>query len=84
MIQVMKDADYLMHHPIMDDYIIEPLYTFANDAEMEDFARTNSVTVNHCSGTVCMGPGGVEGGPVDSNLKVKGVEGLRVVDASVL
>ncbi|KAG7085496.1 hypothetical protein E1B28_003060 [Marasmius oreades] len=83
MIQVMKDADYLLHHRFMDQYIREPMFKFANDSEMEDYARSNSVTINHCVGTARMGPGGTDGGAVDSHLHVKGVEGLRVVDASI-
>ncbi|KAF9267060.1 alcohol oxidase [Marasmius fiardii PR-910] len=82
-IQVMKDADYLLHHPIMKDYVMDPMFKFDNDTTMEDYARSNSVTINHCVGTARMGPGGTEGGAVDANLKVKGVEGLRVVDASI-
>lgn len=39
---------------------------------------------NHIVGTVRMGPDGDKKAVVDSTLKVKGVKGLRVVDASIM
>ncbi|KAL0570570.1 hypothetical protein V5O48_011389 [Marasmius crinis-equi] len=83
MIQVMKDLDTFLSQPAWNGFVLRPLVDFANDEEREIFARNNSRTVDHCIGTARMGPGGVEGGVVDSHLRVKGVKGLRVVDASV-
>lgn len=53
--------------------------------EIEQYARNGADTVNHCSGTVYMGKSGVIGkgmGALYSDLTMKGVKGLRVVDAS--
>ncbi|ESK84780.1 aryl-alcohol oxidase [Moniliophthora roreri MCA 2997] len=83
MVQVMKDADTFISGPAWQGYVIEPFVNFANDDERATYARNNSITVNHCVGTARMGPGGVEGGVVDSSLRVKGVKGLWIVDASV-
>jgi choline dehydrogenase len=47
-----------------------------------DFARTTGGTVFHCSGTCRMGSD--ESAVVDPQLRVRGVERLRVVDASVM
>ncbi|HUP29952.1 MAG TPA: GMC family oxidoreductase N-terminal domain-containing protein [Usitatibacter sp.] len=53
-----------------------------SDAELVDFARGAGGTVFHCVGTCRMGsdPRSV----VDPQLRVRGVERLRVVDASVI
>ncbi|KAL0064313.1 hypothetical protein AAF712_008759 [Marasmius tenuissimus] len=83
MVQVMKDAETFVSQPPWDEFVVRPFIEFANDEEREIFARNTSRTVNHCIGTARMGPGGVEGGVVDSELRVKGVKGLRVVDASI-
>jgi choline dehydrogenase-like flavoprotein len=40
--------------------------------------------VFHPTGTAAMSPKGADWGVVDPDLKVKGVEGLRIVDGSVL
>jgi len=50
-----------------------------SDGELADIVRDRVETVYHPVGTCSMGPGGV----VDSNLCVKGAQGLRVCDASV-
>ncbi|KAL0563377.1 hypothetical protein V5O48_018690 [Marasmius crinis-equi] len=79
----MKDADTFLSQPAWNGFVLRPLFDFANDEERVIYARNNSRTINHCVGTARMGPGDVEGGVVDSHLRVKGVKGLRVVDASV-
>ncbi len=52
----------------------------SDDEIVEDF-RQRSGTVFHPCGTCRMAPEG-EGGVLDTDLRVRGVEGLRVVDAS--
>jgi choline dehydrogenase len=54
----------------------------SDDKGLLDFARTKGGTVFHCVGTCRMGsdPRSV----VDPQLRVRGVEGLRVIDASVM
>jgi choline dehydrogenase len=52
------------------------------DDELRTFARENFVTVFHPVGTCTMGPG--PGAVVDAELKVHGIAGLRVADASVM
>ena len=47
-----------------------------------DFARTTGGTVFHCSGTCRMGSD--ETSVLDPQLRVRGVDGLRVIDASVM
>ena len=51
------------------------------DEELLDFARETGGTVYHPCGTVRMG--GDPLAPLDARLRLRGVDGLRVVDASV-
>ncbi len=53
-----------------------------SDADIEQFIRNHADTVYHPVGSVRMGPGALD--PVDAELRVKGIEGLRVVDASIM
>ncbi len=53
-----------------------------SDDEIDEFIRTYGETIYHPVGTVAMGIHDTD--PVDGELKVRGVEGLRVVDASVM
>ncbi|UUZ66614.1 GMC oxidoreductase (plasmid) [Polaromonas sp. P1-6] len=69
----------------MADFIIgemEPGPAVQSDDQCLDFARANGSTIYHPVGTCRMGvdPGSV----VDLKLQVRGVTGLRVVDASVM
>lgn len=48
------------------------------------YIRHLSSTVYHPTGTSKMGPDGDQSAVVDSRLKVKGVKGLRVIDAGIM
>lgn len=52
------------------------------DAEIDAWVRQNAETIYHPVGTVRMGADAKA--PVDDQLRVRGVEGLRVIDASVM
>ncbi len=56
----------------------------ADDAALDRWVRERIVTAVHLSGTAPMGPEEDRGAVVDQELRVRGVEGLRVVDTSVL
>lgn len=56
----------------------------SSDAEIDAFIRQNTRSAYHVVGTSGMAPKGAPTGVTDPDLKVKGVEGVRVVDASVL
>ncbi len=55
-----------------------------SDAELLDFARRYGVSSYHPVGSAQMGPADDPGAVVDASLRVHGVPGLRVVDASVM
>ncbi|KAI1841383.1 hypothetical protein JX266_012394 [Neoarthrinium moseri] len=57
---------------------VEPLSVGISDAALDGRARSTVGTSYHFHGTAAMGK------VVDTDLKVKGVRGLRVVDASVI
>ena len=56
----------------------------ATDAEIDAYVRATAITVHHPLGTCKMGTERDEAAVVGLDLKVRGVEGLRVVDASVM
>ncbi len=54
------------------------------DAEIDAWIRANAETIYHPVGTCRMGVAGDAMAVVDGDLRVQGIEGLRVVDASVM
>ena len=55
---------------------------FNDDKSFMDFARSEGGTVFHQCGTCRMGKD-ISSSVVDESLKVHGIDGLRVVDASI-
>jgi 4-pyridoxate dehydrogenase len=60
---------------------IGPGLDIVNESELEVYVRKTAVTAHHPCGTCRMGV--VDYAVVDEQLRVNGVDGLRVVDASV-
>jgi choline dehydrogenase-like flavoprotein len=52
------------------------------DAEIEDFIRRYADTIYHPVGTCRMGPGPLD--VVGADLRIHGLDGIRVVDASIM
>lgn len=61
---------------------ILPGESVRTDADIDAFIRKTGETIYHPVGTVAMGHH--DDSPLDGDLRVRGVEGLRVVDASVM
>ncbi|MFV2035560.1 MAG: GMC family oxidoreductase, partial [Halocynthiibacter sp.] len=61
---------------------IKPGLEFQTDAELAIAAGNIGTTIFHPVGTVRMGPDG--DAPLDPRLRLRGLNGLRVVDASVM
>ena len=55
-----------------------------SDDELLAFARENGTTTYHLIGTAKMGPASDPGAVVDDQLRVHGMQGLRVIDASIM
>jgi len=55
-----------------------------SDADYEAFARATGQTLYHISGTAKMGPSTDRMAVVDDRLRVHGLDGLRVIDASIM
>jgi len=61
---------------------IRPASEITSDEQIADYVRNFGSTVYHPCGTCRMGED--DGAVVDSQLRVRGIDGLRVVDASVM
>ncbi|HET8608938.1 MAG TPA: choline dehydrogenase [Burkholderiales bacterium] len=71
--------------PAMAEYIVDeyrPGPAAQSDAELLDFARNYGATIFHPAGTCKMGNDALA--VVDSRLRVRGIDGLRVVDGSIM
>jgi 4-pyridoxate dehydrogenase len=55
-----------------------------SDAEIDAYIRATAITVHHPLGTCKMGSDKNPDAVVDAECKVRGIEGLRVVDASIM
>ncbi len=56
----------------------------ADDRALDGWVAAHLTTAVHLAGSARMGPDGDPGAVVDQHLRVRGVEGLRVADTSVL
>jgi len=75
----------IMTQPAMSRYVAEerkPGPNVTSDADLLDFARSAGTTVFHPTSTCRMGSD--ETAVVDERLRVRGLGGLRVVDASIM
>jgi choline dehydrogenase-like flavoprotein len=56
----------------------------SSDEAIDAFIRKTAITVHHPAGTCRMGATNDDMAVVDTELRVRGVAGLRVIDASVM
>lgn len=85
MVDGLKQLRRIVNTPPFSQYVAEeraPGRHVQTDDEWLDFCRQTGDTVYHPTSTCRMGTDA--GSVVDENLKVRGVEGLWVVDASVM
>ena len=76
----------ILHAPAFDPYRGEMLYPVQrnNPQQIESFLRDHSDTEYHPCSTCKMGPDSDPLAVVDAQLRVHGIQGLRVVDASIM
>jgi 5-(hydroxymethyl)furfural/furfural oxidase len=82
----LMDGPASLRHYMIDHFVVEG-FTFddvMNDDEaLETFVRKSTIGVWHASCSCRMGPADDPMAVVNSQGRVKGVQGLRVVDASI-
>ena len=78
----------LMHEgplaPMLKEFVNLTAEVVNSDSSLETFVRENCTTIFHPVGTAKMGPDKDPMAVVDQYCRVRGVEGLRVVDASIM
>ncbi|KAJ3533122.1 hypothetical protein NMY22_g7465 [Coprinellus aureogranulatus] len=84
-----RGAQRFLSAPVFADYVLDHVYPFTpqtvNDDEVVLQGIKDIVSTSwHPAGTLAMSPKRAGWGVVDPDLKVKGVKGVRVVDASVM
>ncbi len=87
MIAGIRRARDIISQPAMSEWAGTELYPgkdVQSDEEIADYIRRTHNTVYHPAGSVRMGADDDALAPVDSELRVKGVTGLRVADGSVM
>jgi 4-pyridoxate dehydrogenase len=83
-------AGMRLMHDVMRQPQMEPFAArefnpvFASDKALDEHIRNTAITLHHPLGTCKMGREDDESAVVDPHLQVRGVERLRVVDASVM
>jgi len=78
-------ARKLVYQPALDRYRgveLKPGDAVQSDAEIETWLRNNVITAHHPCGTCAMG--GTPDSVLDPQMRVRGIERLRVVDASAM
>ena len=87
LIEGVRMARETLHRPEVAPFLgkeIAPGEGRGSDADIEAHIRSTAITVHHPAGTCAMGPDSDPMAVVGPDLRVRGVDGLRVVDASVM
>ena len=87
LISGLKQARHIISQPALARYSgaeLSPGPAVKSDADLETFIRANVATTYHPVGTCKMGPQRDPMAVVDSRLRVHGITGLRVADASIM
>jgi len=83
---VLMDGPAALRHYMIDNFVVEG-FTFeqvmSDDEALEAFVRKSAIGVWHASCSCRMGRADDPMAVVDPQGRVKGVQGLRVVDASI-
>ncbi len=87
MVAVVKMARAVLQAKPFAPYYVDEVFPgneVRTDDEILAFARQRGGTVYHHNGTARMGPDGDPMAVVDARLRVRGMAGLRIADASVM
>ena len=83
----LRQAFQFLTAPVWKNIVIGPIFNLtarSSDAQFESYIKQQTGTVFHPVGTAAMSAKDAEYGVVDPDLRVKGVTGLRIADASIL
>ncbi|KAF7373975.1 GMC oxidoreductase [Mycena sanguinolenta] len=86
-VAAIKTLQTLMSTPAWDGFLLAPFADAANlttDAQIEGYVRKFASTLKHPTSTAMISKSTDKGGVVGPDLLVKGLKGLRIVDASIL
>ena len=78
-----RSVRQFMTSPSFDGFVISTTVNMTTDDELDEYIKETVGTAFHPVGTAMMSPKDSDWGVVDPDLRVKGVNGLRVVDASI-
>ena len=87
MVNAMKLSRRLFSTSPLKEFVVRehmPGSNIESDADLLQSARDIAQTIYHPTSTCKMGGRDDKGAVVDASLKVHGIDGLRVVDASVM
>ncbi|KAF5349556.1 hypothetical protein D9756_008804 [Leucocoprinus leucothites] len=82
-----KASQRFFSAPAWKDYVVAPFRPPANatsDEDLDAYLRQNAISSSHAAGTCAMSAEDAQYGVVNPDLRVKGIKGLRVVDASIM
>ena len=82
-----RKARIIAAQPALKPFLAEEIAPGPNvnsDSELDAFIRESAHTIHHSVGTCSMGASRDDGSVVDEQLRVWGIDRLRVVDASVM
>jgi choline dehydrogenase-like flavoprotein len=80
----LKLAEHKSFEPIIGDLMDPTPDDVETDDKLDAWMRKNVQTMHHISGTAKMGPDSDPMAVLDQHCRVKGVQGLRVADGSVM
>lgn len=82
-----RSAFRFLTAPVWKGYVLEPFGGLANvttDAQLDEYIRANAITTLHPTGSAAMTSPDASYGVVNPDLRLKGAQGIRIVDASVM
>lgn len=84
--EAIKRAQQFFSAPVWTDLIIGPTRDLENitSAALDEFLRNTATPTLHLVGSAGMSARDAQYGVVDPDLLVKGLDGLRIIDASVI
>jgi len=87
LLKALKQSRRLLNSPafeVLEPEEFRPGPDVESDEELRAYIRTNAQTIYHPVGTCKMGPASDGTAVVDDRLRLYGIEGLRVVDGSIM